>query len=276
MNDSPQQPPMKIWMVTPQTWNVAAQAAQDQIGRPTDRADDASWKELVDAGIAVEAGVLDPMWRTVFSQTLTAPIAFRVASTYNGLAYIADVSLGENVTTCLTRRLSVAEGEDGSLEPTGADPEMEFAVTTPGRPWELIRRALPPVDDLRAAPRQTRAVERIEQPVDADVLMAIREGLDVPGLSPSVFDAFTPKATVTLMALVEAPGAPDGSSGIAFTAWVLGEDGLYSLERKKDTACVTKVSPGDIGFTVTWLALGGFDIMERGAREGSARANEEA
>ena len=78
------------------------------------------------------------------------------------------------------------------------------------------------------------------------------------------------------MALVEAPGAPDGSSGIAFTAWVLGEDGLYSLERKKDTACVTKVSPGDIGFTVTWLALGGFDIMERGAREGSARANEEA
>ena len=85
MNDSPQQPPMKIWMVTPQTWNVAAQAAQDQIGRPTDRADDASWKELVDAGIAVEAGVLDPMWRTVFSQTLTAPIAFRVASTYNSL-----------------------------------------------------------------------------------------------------------------------------------------------------------------------------------------------
>lgn len=272
MNETPQQPPLKIWMVTPHTWNVAAQAAQADSPDP---ADDASWKELVDAGIASQAGVLDPMWKAVLAQTLTAPIAFRVASTYNNLAYLADVSLGDNVTTCLTRRLSVAEAEDGSLEPTGADPQMEFVVTTHGRPWELIRRVLPPLDELRAEPRQTRTAERVEQAVDAETLKRIREGLDVPGLSPNMADALAPKASVTLMSLVDAPGAPEGSTGVGFATWVLGEDGLYTLERKGDTACVTKVSPGDIGFTITWLALGGFDIMERAAREATARTNGE-
>ena len=124
MNDSSRQPPLKIWMVTPQTWNVVAQATQDQPDQTKALEDEASWKEILDAGIAVEVGVLDPMWKAVLTETLTASIAFRMTSTYNELAYIADVSLGQHVTTCLTRRLSVAELEDGSLEPTGADPEL--------------------------------------------------------------------------------------------------------------------------------------------------------
>lgn len=260
MADPQTAPPLKTWLVSPKGWNTAAESAQNPAAGQA--ADDEVWAELVRAGVARDDRTLDPMWQAVINQSLTAQAVFRVASTYNGLAYLADISLGREVTTCLTRRLRVEDDGSGALVATGADPQLEFVVTRPDQPWQLIRRVLPPLEELRAEPRQTRDAERVEYPLDPATIEQIRASLATPGLAPAARDALNAKATVMLMTLVAPPaGATDKAPGVGLKAWALGENGLYSLEPQRDGATVAKVSPGDIGFAVLWYTLGAKDAM---------------
>lgn len=253
-------------MCSPGAWAAAAQTATTSSLSLLTPGDDAAWEEMQRSGVASGRGELDPHWREVIHQTMTAPVTFRVASTYRGLAYLADIAVGTHVTTSLTRRLRVEDDGSGFLTPTGADPQLEFAVAGPDQVWPLVRRVLPPLEELRASPRETRDADRVEHPLDADTLRAIRASLDAPGLAPAARDALNAHATVMMMTLVLPPGAPADAPGVAHRAWALGDEGLYVLDRRDDEACVTRVTPGDIGFTTLWLAQGAQDALAHAAR----------
>lgn len=282
-------PSNRIVLVDVRAWNLAQRVVANESGQAgafasaqlDDAAADAAWHDLVASGLALRSGELDPDWQQVLASTLTAEIAFRVVSTYRDLAYLADVTINEGVVTCLLRRLRVTPATDGALEPVGADPVLEFAVTPGNDPWPLVRRVLPPFDEFRAAPAATPEAGIRDVVLGDDIRQRVRNLLtsepmatagktltSLPGLPPAVRDVVRAKATVMSLLLVHPAGTPKGSMGMSMGYWALGEGGLYRLRLRSGDAVIGHVQAGDLGYHVTWQTLGALDVVRAARRAG--------
>ncbi len=237
------------------------------------------WLELVRSGLARAEGELDPMWQKALASSAEADIAIRVISVYEDLAYVGDLTLDGDICTCLLRRVRVKAGSQGQWDITGADPKLEFAVTTADNPWLLVRRILPPLEALRAAPAAPGPGPSESYPLTADLAAGVREALDsgsvatpgaallsVPGLPPEVRAALQPSASVSMLTLVKPRGAPEASLGVAVVMWTVGLAGLHRFQPGDPGPGITRVQPGDLGYHVIWTALGALDTVRR-ARE---------
>lgn len=249
--------PLRGWMASAQAWNLAVALVQGTAGEP-DSGSAQTRAELERAGITSD-GTLDSMWGAVIRQTITADTTFRVVSVFDGLAYLSDVSVGPDVATSLTRRLAVEPDGSGEFVATGADPQLEFVVASAGNVWPLIRRVLPPIDEVRAQPQQTPAARRVEHVIDEQTVALARQSLDSATIDPKIRDAFQARATIMIQHMTFSGNQSQPDIGIGMRAWLVGNEGLYSIERHDGTAGIYEVAPGDIGFGVVWYALGARD-----------------
>lgn len=261
--------PLRGWMASPQAWNLAVALVQGTAGE-SDGGSAEARAELERAGITSD-GVLDSMWGAVIRQTITANATFRVVSVFNGLAYLCDVSVGQDVATSLTRRLAVEPDGSGEFVAMGADPQIEFVVASASHVWPLIRRVLPPIDEVRAEPQQTPAARRVEHVIDEQLIALARQSLDSAAIDPKIRDAFRARATIMIQHTIFSGNHSQPDIGIGMRAWLVGDEGLYSIERHDGTVGVYEVAPGDVGFGVVWYALGARDrtVAAGGEDEGA-------
>ena len=249
----PQSPPLRAVRVPAAAWAAACEAA---LGRPT--VPSPAWAA---AGWATPDGGLDDAWRTLIGEHLTAALVFGVVAEYRDLVHVAEVCLGTDVTTSLVTRYRVRPDEAGGTRLAGADPDVEFAVAAGEAAWPLVRRALPPQDEFRAAPRRTP--DDATPPLATTDPAALARALADDGrpvlASAALAGIVGPVAGVTVTTVVRPPERE--AVGVGRRAWVLGEGGLFRVGSTDERATVERVAPGDLGFHVSWQVLGALDTL---------------
>lgn len=253
--------PVSALSITLDAWRLAvATATPDAASAPEQT--DTAWAELAGHGIAAAPGVLADAWRALLTDVAAAPIAMRVVAAHAGFAHVADLTMSGTATTCLLRRLAV-EGDADETHVVGVDDRVEFSWTGTGRPWDLIRRVLPPLPELLAEPHATPP-SRLEQ---VDVTVEAFAALTAPGadqaaasglVSAALRDAADTIATVNLVVLVIPEDVP---VAVGERSWALGTEGLHVVGRRDGEAVITDVEPGDIAFHVLWYTVGALDAL---------------
>lgn len=242
--------PVSALSITLDAWRLAVATATPGAASAPEQTD-AAWTELAGHGIAAAPGVLADAWRALLTDVAAAPIAMRVVAAHAGFAHVADLTMSGTATTCLLRRLAV-EGDADETHVVGVDDRVEFSWTGTGRPWDLIRRVLPPLPELLAEPHATPP-SRLEQ---VDVSLEAFAALTAPGadeaaasglVSAALRDAADAIATVSLVVLVIPEDVP---VAVGERSWALGAEGLHVVGRHDGEAVITDVEPGDIGFHV--------------------------
>lgn len=257
-------------------WEAALRASE--AGVSVERSPEASaqeWATLVDAGVAVAEGELATPWRDLLAAQHRAEIQFRLVSTFDGFAYVADVTVGDPNTAIIVV-CPVAQAPDGALECAEGDGEVRVHASS-GHPWILLQQALPPLDMLRAHPRQTRAGDLVPVRLDeatrreAVAAFAGHDGLTMadalrrqPGLPAGVRDVLSARALVLFFAQVRPSGATSASS-FGLGAYVAGAH-LVRMAGKDGTPQWERVEPGDLGFSLLTLLMRATDALGRARR----------
>lgn len=257
-------------------WEAALRASG--AGVPVERPPGASaqeWATLVDAGVAVAAGKLADVWRDLLDAQRQAEIQFRLVSTFDGFTYVADVTVGDP-NTAVVVVCPVTKASDGALECVEGDGEVRVQASS-GHPWILLQQALPPLDILRAGPRQTRAGEvipvRLDETTRRETLAVLtgHEGMTMadalrrqPSLPEGVREVLATRASVLFFAQVRPRGATSASS-FGVGAYVAGEH-LFRMTGKDGTPQWERVEPGDLGFSLLTLLMRATDALGRARR----------
>lgn len=233
------------------------------------------WAALVDAGVASEPGTLVPQWKHLLTAWADSPIVFRFTSTYRGLAYEAVLAVGE-LNVCVLTRSRTEPAPDGTLRKVAHDPHLEVAVSTE-HPWTLVRRVLPPLGALRAAPRRTPADATHALTVPDDIRDAVVAALEAnPGLSaaealraadvpPRVEAALGVQASTSW--LVTAAAGERVAVGLG--CYVASDNHVYRASFGADVAW-EEVEPGDLGYSVAFHLLGALDAVRRHGKGSAA------
>lgn len=141
MLDEPSPVPLMAVRLVRDVWESALGIASDPAN--TD------WTPVISSGLASAPGTWEPRIGRVLSALQGAPVIMRIVSEYADVMFEALLTLG-TPHVCVTSREARTTTPAGTLE--GAlDPEVEVAAVD-GDPWVLIRRVIPPLETLRAAP----------------------------------------------------------------------------------------------------------------------------
>lgn len=220
--------------------------------------DPAAWQTLLTAGVAADVGKLAPGWSDLLRAHAEAPITVSVTAAHDGLAHRGEVKVGEQATSSFLRRYQTRDEDSAGLRATSIDSSAEFCCTEPHQAWPLVRRLLPPLDVLRAKPRQTPPGERRVRPIipAPDQLERLKSPeIGALGLLPPTVrqqldtDTFVIiTATTTLYRDGEASSTVQGVRCFAVSGSALLDVGIEA-----GRPAVTTVTAGEVGFAVWWL-----------------------
>lgn len=241
-------PTMHVGMVGAEIWLDAVERIRDGVV-PTDDVDQLAFWEA--AGI-LASGQLDPLWGRAITVEHSADRGIEILSRYGDVVFSATVLVDGDTATCVTSRATVAANAEGVEEVDALHPMVEVAITPSSRVWELIRRVMPPLDELRHEPRPTRESEAkrvtLEGVVIPEVMKATPESfathlLEIPNLPPAILDATDPRASVFTYTII----SDDRGTRTYSKTWALGRK-LYLIDA--DTGSIWEVPPGDLGFAL--------------------------
>lgn len=243
-------PAVKVGLLGAKAWSDAVTLIRDDVPRD----DEMRLLEWQAAGLVDDEGHLDGDWATALKVTQDALKGAEVVSVYDGVVFSATLFVdgSQGTVVCVTARGAYA-GEGATQVIDAVHPMLEISSAPASEAWLLVRRVLPPLDQLRAHPREARPEEvtpvslaGVELP---DSMKASPEAfanhlLNLPTLPSAVVDALDPTASVFLFSL-------DGSGGSVSTssqAWALGNRGLYRVDSRHAT--VAEVPVGDLGHQI--------------------------
>ncbi|MDO5287677.1 MAG: hypothetical protein Q4G45_12775 [Actinomycetia bacterium] len=224
---------LHVGMVTGQVW----ESAVEKIVAATVPRDDPDELALWEATGILAGGKLDPGWGQAISIAQTATTMAQLVSVYQEVMFSATVWVardGRHAVTATTR--STIETDDDSSERVDqTHPLLEVAAAPTARLWDLLRRVLPPVDELRHEPRPTSEDEARRVVLDPDQVpawmrtsqAAFSEGLPLlPQLPAAIRDALEPRARVHSFVTREQPEPYRVSQH-----WLLGKQ-LHLVDEK--------------------------------------------
>lgn len=221
-------------------------------------------------------GTLEGRWHDLVAAYLAAPIVFRFSSTYGDVLFEATLALGSGLNVCVLERHKVRPVADGTLQKVGRDPLLEVAVTT-SHPWRLVRRVLPPLDELRAPAQRTQSAS--ERPVALDeatraqvaAVLAAEPTLTASdalaragALPPVVAEAMQAEVAASWLLTV----AGDEGTGVGIGTYLASPGHLYRGSAGADPVW-SEVLPGDLAAEFEWQLLGALDVVT--ARAGGVR-----
>lgn len=234
-------PAVRVGLVRAVAWTAAVDRLRDDVSP-----DDELHLDWEGAGLITPEGRVADDWARALRVTRDAVVGAEVVSVFDSVVFAATVlRLGEDLVCVTARATHDAEGRIDAVHPM-----LEVALGPAAEPWLLLRRVLPPLAGLRAAPRAAQpgeveplSLRGVEIPerwrgTPGDFARGLAT---LPQLPRAVADAVDPAASVFCFAL-RADGAHPSTSD---RAWALGQRGLYRVEA--DTARVLKVSAGDVG-----------------------------
>lgn len=241
-------PTLHVGMVGSTIWSDAVEEIRDGVVLTGDRDKLAFWEA---AGI-VAGDRLDPLWGRAIAVEQSADRGIEIVSRYGDVIFAGTVLVDGDAAICVTTRATV-EADAAGTEVVGAvHPMVEVAIAPSHRLWQLIRRVLPPVDELRHEPRATLESEAkrvtLEGVVIPDAMKATPETfashlLDLPNLPGAILDATDPRASVFTYTLV----SDDRGTRTLSRTWALGRK-LYLIDA--DSGSIWEVPPGDLGFAL--------------------------
>lgn len=235
-------------MIRATAWSEAVQQLRGEVPA----GDDMLRLEWEAAGIISPDGALEPDWARALRVTQDAMIGTEVISVYAGIVFSATLFLMGEDLVCVTARATYRDDEPGGeLTIDAVHPLLEVALGPSADPWLLLRRVLPPLEELRADPREPDAAStrelalagvEIPERMRADVETFASHMAQLPSLPTALADAVDPRASVFAFSLRADRGALETTS----RAWSLGRRGLYRVD--SETARTFEVAEGDIGW----------------------------
>ncbi len=243
-------PTLHVGLVEASVWADAVERIRD--GEvPRDDEDQLAFWEA--AGI-LAGGLLDEAWGRALHVVQTSQHAVEVLSVHEDVAFAATVFVDGDWAVACTSRATVGN-VDGAEAVDRIHPMVEVALTPRPRVWQLVRRVLPPLDELRHEPRPTRLDEatRVDLSSIPDEMRATPETFaahlyHLPQLPPEIADATDPRATVFTYGVRATPAGVQTSN----KTWILGR-ALTLVDA--DTASMWQVPPGDLGAALTQFLL---------------------
>ncbi|GAA4896122.1 hypothetical protein GCM10025789_12270 [Tessaracoccus lubricantis] len=243
-------PTLHVGMVDATVWAEAVEHLRgDAIpGGDPDRL--ALWQA---AGIITDGGP-DPLWRRALVIAQTSLRGCRIVSRFGDVVFEAAVLVAaeRDWAICVTSRATVARDDEGAEVVGAVHPMVEVAIAPADRLWRLIRRVLPPLEELRHEPHATRqgsarrlALEGVVIPESMRTAPEnlTRHLLQLPDLPRELLNVAEPRAAVFTHTVV----ADDGAVKALSRTWALGQR-LYLVD--VGTASVWEVPPGDLGFAL--------------------------
>lgn len=241
-------PAVRVGLIRAVAWSGAVEKL-----RGTVPAEDDLRLEWEGAGLLTPEGELVADWARALRVTQDSLAGSQVVSVFDGVVFSATLFRLDDDLVCVTARAT--HDESGQID--AVHPLLEVALGPAADPWLLLRRVLPPLDELRADPRETRPGEaaplslngvEIPEQLRADPSRGA-EVAQLPTLPAAVADAVDPRATVFTYTLRGDGGRAQQSN----RAWALGKKDLYRVE--PDTAQVLQVPTGDIGHLLSTALL---------------------
>lgn len=238
-------PAVRVGLIRATAWGDAVEKIRGTV--PVD--DELVRLEWEAAGIVDDSGALDRNWATALRVTQEAVAGAEVVSMHDGVAFSATLFVRDVDLVCVTARATYVEDDDG-VHIDAVHPMLEVALAPAVDPWLLLRRVLPPVEALRAAPREPGVSEVARLSLDgvvipphlrADPTAFAQHLVLLPGLPGAVADAVDAVASVFAFVLRADRGEVISTS----VAWAAGRQGLYRVEPA--TASVFSVPAGDVG-----------------------------
>lgn len=243
-------PPLSALWLDESAWTLALEAAG---GSPPDITAPA-WATLIEEGIAAGIGRLAPAWFEALHAHLQAPITLSVTAQHDGFAHRGEIKAAGGSTSSFVRRYKTERADDGRVQAVSVDPQAEFCHTEPGQAWALVRHLLPPVEALRAEPRQTPGNRRIVRPIESD---------------PDLLKELDTDTSVLITASTTLPLNPEPPTRVHWSRYfaVTGPS-LWEIGRQDGQAVATKVQAGEVGFAVWWLVEDCRQALARYGRQG--------
>lgn len=238
-------PTLHVGMVGSIIWSDAVEQIKGGVVPTEDRDQLAFWEA---AGILAD-GALDPLWGRAITVEQSADRGIEIISRYEDVIFAGTVLVDGDTAVCVTTRATVTANVEGVEVVDAVHPMVEVAVAPSHRLWQLIRRVLPPLDELRHEPRPTREAEAKPITLDGvqipDAMRATPENfaahlLELPNLPGAILDATDPRASVFTYTLIS---NEDGTRTYSRT-WALGRK-LYLIDA--DSASIWEVPAGDLG-----------------------------
>ncbi|WP_296137073.1 hypothetical protein [uncultured Tessaracoccus sp.] len=243
-------PTLHVGLVEASVWADAVERIRDG-AVPRDDEDQLAFWEA--AGI-LDGGLLDQGWGQALRVVQTSEHAVELLSRYDDVAFAVTVFVDADWSVACTSRATVGT-VDGVEAVDRIHPMLEVALTPRHRVWQLVRRSLPPLDELRHEPRPTRLDDatRVDLSSIPDEMRATPETFaahlyQLPQLPPELVDATDPRATVFTYGVRATPTGVQTSN----KTWILGR-ALTLVDA--DTASMWQVRPGDLGAALTQFLL---------------------
>lgn len=237
-------PSVRVGLIGAKAWSEAVAKVHGSL--PSD-AEEMMALEWEAAGIVDPDRQPDTDWMRALEVTRKAAIGAEVVSVYEAMVFSGTLLVDGDDVVCVTAR--AAFEEEGERQVTAVHPMLEVAIAPRKLVWLLLRRVLPPLDELRAEPRETQpgdieplTLDGVEIPesIQADPEKFSAHLVHLPGLPAALYDALEPTAEVYAYVLA----SKDGDVRHTSQAWALGDRGLYRID--SDTAQVAKVPAGDL------------------------------
>lgn len=150
---------MKIRRMHTSAWRLAQELAQGQAGFRPARAREMA--ELRRVRLVSADAHLDERWQHILSGMTTAPVALRIVAAQDDACFGTDVVLYESIGLAVTERGTTRVRHDGSREVATAEGAVDVVLFRHDELWPVVRRVLPPIDEMRAGPDRGAPVQTL-------------------------------------------------------------------------------------------------------------------
>lgn len=241
MIQAPEEPSLHVGLVGVEVWNDAVEGIRDGVLPPADPDISVHWEA---AGIIAD-GRLDELWGRAIDIAQTSRRTTMLLARMGDVVFQSTVLVSRDGRWATTHvaRFTVARDEEGTEVVGTMHPMVEVAIAPTDRLWTLIRRTLPPLEELRHEPRATHLGDATRLTVDLGQLDPTSPEAGLPRLPDGIVDGSETRASVFTLTVVADGEQLTRSEKI----WALGES-LFLID--PDTASVWKVPPGDVGSTL--------------------------
>lgn len=234
---------------------VGAQVWADALEKITAGAvpqDDPDLLAFWEAAGILRRGELDQMWASALRVVQESTVGSQLISTYGKVVFRGTIMVEGEHAVCLTERGVVGANEDGERIIQGLDPMIEVAIAPAGKVWKLVRRVLPPLEELRHEPKAAKLRDedlvtleglRLPPSMVAKPETFASELHQLPNLPPRLVDLFDARAQVFAFTYA----LDDDGARTSSKAWALGKR-LYMVD--SDENLIWQVPAGQLGATI--------------------------
>lgn len=255
---------MKVRRMHTSAWRLAQQMSDPEYRRAFRTARAADLAELRQQGIVDGRHEIAPTWAPVLSELGSATVSMRVVARQGALVMHSDAVVLPGLAIVSSERRTARRRADGSEEVRAAEGVVEVALGRPDELWSMVRRAIPPKDELRADPTTHVSVDRIliSEEDQARVRAIVRqrrtdhidprEAVSLMGApDPRLRDMVDPSASVAVVGVARGPER----RLVVSRQWSVASSRLYltSMDEESTEVLMGEVSPGHLAAELTLM-----------------------